>query len=148
MRNRRVRTLIALSVALSALFAILSSATASAAANAGLIRPATSTSAAHAAIVKPDGQVSCSYATAVHVWSGPICFGGIGSNSLSSVVDQICMGNNYGVVEVYNANNDTDVTFYSYSPGSWYPSRTAEWGPGIYLIYIDITGYSGSDTCS
>lgn len=82
----------------------------------------------------------------MHVWSGPTCYGFTGYTYPDYQVDLICAGNNYGYIETYNANNGI-YDLFPFSEGQWFPSRSSEWGPGIYLVYLEIDGWSGSDSC-
>jgi len=102
------------------------------------------------AIIQPDiSSATCtsSRATWVHVWPGPTCYGFTGGTSPWQPVDNICFGNNYGVAEVYNSNTGTYTDYYTHSPGVWLPSAFSEWGPGMYLDYLEIDGYTGGDHC-
>jgi hypothetical protein len=100
--------------------------------------------------VSPDIETeSCTSgrATWVHVYanlpSEIFCVGfkGAISWSVPPQVYAFCTGNNYGYVEWYNEITGT----YSYGP--FYQGFAADYTGKILLVYLEIDGWSGSDSC-
>ncbi len=98
----------------------------------------------------PDIEIeSCTSgrATWVHVYadlpSEIFCVGFTGSIywSVPPQVYAFCTGNNYGYVEWYNEENG------EYSYGPFYQGFAANITGEVLLVYLEIDGWSGSDSC-
>lgn len=84
-------------------------------------------------------------ATWVHIDTsyGLLCFGytGVAEWEVPPELYTFCAGNNYGYFEEYNENNgDYYLVQYNHGYGS-------DFGPLILIVYVEIDGWSGSDTC-
>jgi hypothetical protein len=80
----------------------------------------------------------------VYGYSGDYCYGYTGYEYPDIELADLCSGNNYGEFEVYSSENG-EYSLYVFSQGLFWPGY--DFAPGVYFVYIQINGWSGSDSC-
>ncbi len=82
----------------------------------------------------------------VHIYTdddGTLCFGYAGTAyfDVPPEINEFCAGNNYGQFELYNeTNGDYSIVDYPSGWGLDYPNL-------ILIVYVSISGWTGSATC-